>query len=56
MSRRREFLVIAATAIAILVPSLSEASKGKNPKTGKVEGTLVAVASNGVSIQTSTGW
>lgn len=48
-------IMVCALAFALGVPSVADAASGKNNKAGKVEGTLVGVAANGVVIQTRSG-
>lgn len=56
MFSRRSCLAFASLMIlGLALPSLTEAAKGKNNNPGKIEGTLVAVASNGVVIAKSNG-
>lgn len=56
MVHRRSWMVMALLLlVGCAIPSLAHAAKGKTPKAGKVEGTLVGVASNGVVIQRLDG-
>ncbi len=56
MVHRRRWLVMALLAlVGFAIPTFTQAASGKTPKAGKVEGTLVGVASNGVVIQRSNG-
>lgn len=56
MFDRRSWLAMGLLAVVSLaLPSLANAAKGKNDKAGKVEGTLVSVASNGVVIKKQGG-
>ena len=55
LNRRQLLTLLMLAAAAVAAPSAFAKGKGKTPKTGKVEGTLAAVASNGVSIQTAGG-
>ncbi len=56
MFDRRRWLALGMLAlISMAVPSLTLAAKGANNKAGKVEGTLVGVATNGVVIKRLNG-
>ena len=55
LDRRRWLGMALLTFVGLGIPALTQAASGKNPKAGKVEGTLVGVASNGVVIKVSNG-
>jgi len=56
MFDRRSWLAMGLLAVlSVALPMLADAASGKNDKAGKVEGTLVSVAVNGVVIKKQGG-